>query len=132
MKLLYTLILTVPCIAAIDLVWLGFFAKQFYQSQMSPIVTIEFNWLYVALFYICYIIGLTIFVLKPGIEAQSLSKTLTLAALFGFFCYMTYDLTNMATIKNWPLSLAVVDMAWGVVITTVTAYIAYSIYFLLP
>jgi uncharacterized membrane protein len=45
---------------------------------------------------------------------------------------MTYDLTNMATIKNWPLSLAVVDMAWGVVITTVTAYIAYSIYFLLP
>jgi uncharacterized membrane protein len=131
MRYLYTFVLSIPIIFAIDIAWLGIFAKKFYQEQMSPLVTIEFNWIYVALFYVLYFCGIYMFALRPGIEAQSLQKALTLAALFGFFCYMTYDLTNLATLKEWPLRLAIVDICWGVFLTTATTFIAYKIYFLL-
>lgn len=129
MKIIYTFLLSIPIIFAVDLLWLGVFAKSFYQKMMSPLVTIEFNWPYVILFYLLYFVGIYIFALKPGIEAESLSKALYLAALFGFFCYMTYDLTNMATLKDWPLKLAIIDIVWGVFLTTFTTFVAYHIYF---
>lgn len=131
MKILITYLLSVPIIFAVDLAWLGLFAKNFYQKSMSPLVSVEFNWIYVVLFYVLYFTGIYIFALKPGLDAKSLEKTLTLAALFGFFCYMTYDITNMATLKDWPLKLALIDIAWGVFLTTLTAFVAYKIYFFL-
>jgi uncharacterized membrane protein len=113
MKIFFTFLASIPIILAVDLLWLGVFAKNYYQKMMSPHVAIEFNWIFVILFYLFYFTGIYIFALRPGIEAQSLQKTMYLAALFGFFCYMTYDLTNMATLKNWPLLVTVVDLAWG-------------------
>jgi uncharacterized membrane protein len=129
MNIIYTFLLAVPIIFVVDLLWLGLFAKNFYQAKMSPLVAIEFNWFYVVLFYLLYFTGVYLFALKPGIDALSLKKALTLAALFGFFCYMTYDLTNLATLKDWPLSLAIVDILWGVFLTTLTTFLAYKIYF---
>jgi uncharacterized membrane protein len=132
MKLFYTFLISIPTIFAIDILWLGVFAKEYYQKMMSPLVQIEFNWVYVVLFYIVYFTGLYIFALKPGIAAESLRTTIISAALFGFFCYATYDLTNLATLKNWPLSLSLVDMVWGTFLSATTAYIAYTVYFWLP
>lgn len=131
LKIIYTFALTIPVIFVVDLAWLGLFAKNFYHKMMSPHVTIAFNWPFVVLFYVLYFTGIYIFALKPGIASGSLTQTLILASMFGFFCYMTYDITNMATIKNWPLTLAIVDIIWGVFLTTFTAFVAFKIYHLL-
>ncbi len=129
MKIIYTYLLSVPIIFAFDLFWLGIFAKEFYIKMMSPLVQIKFYWPAVVLFYLLYFVGIFIFALLPGIEANSLTKTLTLAAMFGFFCYMTYDITNLATLKNWPIKLVVIDILWGTTLSTLTAFVAYKIYF---
>jgi uncharacterized membrane protein len=129
MKIIYTYLLSLPIIFAFDMFWLGVFAKNFYAKLMSQVVTIQFYWPAVIAFYLLYIVGIFIFAVYPGVTEQSLQKTLIHAALFGFFCYMTYDLTNLATVKDWPKMLVFVDIAWGVILSTFTAYVSYVIYF---
>jgi uncharacterized membrane protein len=129
LKIFYTYILSVPIIFAFDLAWLGLFAKEFYVRQMSPLVQIKFYWPAVVLFYLLYFAGIFIFALYPNLETRDLQKTLLTAAMFGFFCYMTYDLTNLATLKNWPIKLVMVDILWGMTLSTFTAFVAYKIYF---
>lgn len=129
MKIIYTYLLSLPVIFAFDMLWLGVFAKDFYNKLMSPVVEIKFYWPAVIAFYLIYIIGIFIFAVYPGVLVKDLSKTILLAALFGFFCYMTYDLTNLATVKDWPLKLVFVDIIWGVVLSSFTAFVAYKIYF---
>ncbi len=121
--------MSLPIIFAFDMLWLGVFARDFYNKLMSPVVTIQFYWPAVIAFYLLYIVGIFIFAVLPGVNEQSLQKTLIYAALFGFFCYMTYDLTNLATVKDWPMKLVFIDIIWGVVLSTFTAYVAYNIYF---
>lgn len=113
----------------IDLLWLGVFAKDFYNKSLSPILTIQFNFPAVILFYLLYIAGIFFFAVNPGVMEQNLQKTLLYGGLFGFFCYMTYDLTSLATVKDWPLKLVIVDLIWGTVLSTFTAFVAYNIYF---
>jgi len=129
MTIFYTYLLTVPVMFAFDLLWLGVFAKDFYNKALSPILTIQFNFPAVILFYLLYIVGIFFFAVYPGVMEQNLQKTLVYAALFGFFCYMTYDLTSLATVKDWPVKLVIVDLIWGTVLSTFTAYVAYNIYF---
>ena len=129
MRIIYTYLLSLPVIFAFDMLWLGVFAKDYYQKMMSPLVAIEFNWFAVPIFYLLYIVGVFIFAVYPGVMEESLQKTLLLAGLFGFFCYMTYDITNLATLKNWPVQLVIIDIIWGTVLSTFTAYVAYNIYF---
>jgi len=76
-------------------------------------------------FYLLYALGATIFVTIPALSKQSLLYALQYGALFGFFCYMTYDLTNLAVIRDFPTRLAFVDMAWGSFVTAVSAGLAY-------
>ena len=129
LKIIYTYLLSLPVILAFDMLWLGVFAKDFYNKLMSPILTIKFYWPAVIAFYLLYIVGIFIFAIYPNIEVYNMKKVLISAALFGFFCYMTYDLTNLATVKDWPLKLVLVDTLWGIALSTFTAYVAYNIYF---
>ena len=127
--ILYTYFLSLPIIFVFDMLWLGVFAKDYYAKMMSPLVQIQFNWFAVPIFYLLYIVGVFIFAFYPGVLEHNLQKTLLLGALFGFFCYMTYDITNLATLKNWPLQLVFVDILWGTVLSTFTSFVAYNIYF---
>lgn len=127
--ILYTYFLSLPVIFAFDMLWLGVFAKDYYAKMMSPLVQIQFNWFAVPIFYLLYIVGVFIFAVYPGVMEHNLQKTVLMAALFGFFCYMTYDITNLAVLKSWPLQLVIVDMVWGTVLSTFTAFVAYTIYF---
>ena len=129
LKIIYTYLLSLPVILAFDMLWLGVFAKDFYARLMSPIVTIKFYWPAVIAFYLLYIVGIFIFAIYPNTEIYTMKKVLISAALFGFFCYMTYDLTNLATVKGWPLKLVLVDTLWGVALSSFTAFVAYHIYF---
>lgn len=98
---------------AIDLLWLGLVARSFYQRQLGFIMAPSVNWLAAIIFYLLFILGILFFVLVPGLESGSVKATLLRAALFGLITYATYDLTNLATLKDWPALLSIVDMLWG-------------------
>ena len=90
-------------------------------------MTDKVNFVAAFIFYILFIIGLVVFVINPGLEAKSLLKTVGLASLFGLITYATYDLTNLATIKNWPLNITIIDLIWGTTLSTLVSVISFLI-----
>ena len=118
---------TIPVFFAIDMVWLGYLARNFYQSNLRHLLSPEVNWPAAFLFYFIYIAGILLFAVKPGLEAQSLAKACLWGALFGFFTYATYDLTNLATLQDWPVKVVVVDILWGTTLCTLVAGGSYLI-----
>lgn len=96
-----------------DALWLGVIAKDFYQKKIGFLMRESVNWIAAAIFYLLFILGLTIFSIEPAIEASSWIESFFSGALFGLIAYATYDLTNLATIKGWPISVTVVDLFWG-------------------
>ena len=98
---------------AIDMIWLSLAARSFYQQQLGFLMTPRPDWFVAVLFYLLFVAGLMFFVIVPGLNANSLKATLLKAALFGLITYATYDLTNLATLKDWPALLSIVDMLWG-------------------
>lgn len=112
---------TFVVLLVIDMIWLGVVAKGMYQEAMGDLMSPN-PWLaFAAVFYLVYPIGLLLFAIMPGVEAQSVVRAAVLGALFGMFCYATYDLTNLAVIRNWPLALSFIDIAWGTVVSGVAA-----------
>ena len=81
-----------------------------------------------AAFYVIYAAGLMFFAIQPSFATGGWSRALMLGGLFGFIAYATYDLTNLATLKNWPLGLALADMAWGSFATALAAATGYAVY----
>ena len=114
-------LLTVPIFFIIDLIWLGYVAKKFYRENLGFILSPDVNWPAAICFYLIYIAGILIFGVLPALEKDSLARAIVGGGLFGFFTYATYDLTNMALIKGWPLKIVVVDIAWGVVLCAMVA-----------
>lgn len=110
----------------LDFVWLGFVARGFYQAQVGSLLLATPRWGIAALFYVLYIAGVVIFAVLPALEAGSWLRALLLGGLFGFFCYATYDLTNLATLKDWTLPMAILDILWGVVISAASAGASYA------
>jgi uncharacterized membrane protein len=116
-----------PVFFAVDMLWLGVVADTFYRSRLGHLLAPEVNWPAALTFYLIYIAGILIFAVAPGLRAASLNKTLLLAAGFGFFTYETYELTNMATLPGWPISVVVVDSIWGVVLCTIVAAAGFTV-----
>jgi uncharacterized membrane protein len=115
-------LLTLAAFLAIDLLWLGFVARNFYRKYLGFLLSPSPNWPAAIVFYLLFVAGLLIFAVVPGLQAGSLGRALLLGALFGFFTYATYDLTNLATIKDWPLTITLVDLAWGVTLSTLVSW----------
>ena len=105
----------------IDLLWLGIIAKPMYQQGIGHLMAEQPKLGFALLFYILFPLGLMFFALLPNELSTGWSKTLIAAALFGFFTYATYDLTNLATLKNWPLGLSILDIAWGSLLSVIAA-----------
>jgi uncharacterized membrane protein len=101
-----------PIFFIVDMVWLALIAQKFYAKYigflMGPV-----NWIAALIFYFLFVAGLVIFVIQPAVLQKSLSQALLMGAFFGLVTYATYDLTNLATLKNWPLIVTIVDLAWG-------------------
>ena len=110
---------------AIDLVWLLGIAKNLYRDQMGDIMASEPKLIAGLAFYLLYALGVCIFVIVPALSKQSWIYALQYGTLFGLFCYMTYDLTNLAVIRGFPTQLALIDIAWGSFVTAVCSGIAY-------
>ena len=120
-------LLTVPVFFAIDMVWLGFVARGFYRDNLGALLSPDVNWTAAVGFYLIYIAGILIFAVAPALDRGSFLRALFMGGLFGFFTYATYDLTNLATLKGWPLKVALVDMAWGFVLCSAVAGVSYTI-----
>lgn len=126
LQYVYLYLLTVPVFFIIDMLWLGVFAKDFYQEKLISFLG-PVNWTAAVIFYLIFIVGILIFAVGPALDAQSLQKAILLGALFGFFTYATYDFTNLATLKNWPIAVVVVDVIWGAVLSGSVAAASYLI-----
>ena len=108
-------LISIPLFFVIDMLWLGVVAKGFYQSRLGHLMG-EVNWSAAIIFYLLFLVGLTYFASYPAAVSGGWPKAMLLGALFGFFTYATYDLTNLATLKSWPLSVSLVDIIWGAVL----------------
>jgi uncharacterized membrane protein len=120
LQYIYIYLLTVPVFFAIDILWIGVVAQKFYQTQLANFLG-PVNWTAAIVFYLLYIIGIVVFAILPGLQAGSIQKALVLGALFGFMAYATYDLTNLATLRDWPMIVVIVDIAWGTFLTGAVA-----------
>ena len=112
---------------AADMVWLGIMASRFYKPALGDIAVAGVNLPPAIVFYIIYPIGLVIFAIAPALKSGSMTTAALYGALFGFFTYATYDLSNYATRRNWTLELTLVDMAWGTILGAVTSVVAFWI-----
>ena len=108
---------TALVMVALDALWLGVIAKTWYQQGIGHLMAENPRVMVAALFYALFVVGLVIFVVAPGGQAGTWQSTLLRGALFGFFTYATYDLTNLATLKDWPIGLSLIDMAWGATVS---------------
>lgn len=127
MKVIYLYLLTIPVFFGIDMIWLGFVARGFYRNNLGHLLRPDVNWTAAVIFYLLYILGILIFAVMPALEKNSLRQAVILGGLFGFFAYATYDLTNLATLKDWPVNVVLVDIAWGVVLTASVAAASFFI-----
>jgi uncharacterized membrane protein len=119
--------LTVPVFFAVDMFWLGIVAKTFYRRHIGHLMADGVNWPAALVFYLLFIAGILFFCVAPALESRSAIRALAGGALFGLMTYATYDLTNLATLRQWPLLVTVVDLAWGMVLTGTVSVISYAL-----
>lgn len=112
---------TATALVALDALWLGVIARPLYQQGLGHLMALQPNFGVAALFYLLYALGVVIFAVVPQHDGASWTATLWMAALFGFFAYATYDLTNLATLRGWPLGLSLLDIGWGMLVSAASA-----------
>jgi uncharacterized membrane protein len=108
----------------IDMVWLLVIAKNLYKSKIGHLMADKANLLAAVVFYLLFVAAMVFFVISPAVEKQSLVYALGAGAFFGLVTYATYDLTNLATLRDWPLSITLIDLAWGTFITSTTCFLS--------
>jgi len=117
--------ISLPIFLVIDLLWLGVIASNFYRDRIGHLM--EINWPAAIIFYLVFLVGLTFFAIYPNLD-KGWQMVLLYGSLFGFFTYATYDLTNLSTLKDWPLDLVVVDIIWGTILGGSVALGTYLLY----
>jgi uncharacterized membrane protein len=117
--------ITLVAFLVIDVVWLILVARGFYRDQLGFLMAANTDWIAAAIFYLLFIAGVVVLVVVPGVAARSLRGTLARAALFGLVSYATYDLTNLATIQDWPVLVTVVDLIWGTFVTVAVGAVGF-------
>jgi uncharacterized membrane protein len=122
-------LISVPVFFIIDMIWLGVVASSFYKNQLGEMMQI--SWTPAIVFYLVYLVGLIIFAVYPGVLEGSWKTALIYGALFGFFTYATYEMTNLATLKGWPLAMVPVDILWGTVLGALVSVVTYYFYSLI-
>ena len=120
-KLIISYVLTFAVFFIIDMAWLGFVAKDIYKKYLGNLLSDNVNWAAAIIFYLLFVVGIFIFAIMPSVDKNSLQSAIILGALFGFFTYATYDLTNLATLKDWSLTIVFIDIIWGAVLTSIVS-----------
>lgn len=121
-------LIALPAFFVIDMVWLILVARKFYSEQLGFLMRPDIRWAAAVLFYLLFIAALVTFVIGPAVEKHSWVHALIYGTFFGLVTYATYDLTNLATLKDWPLLVTIVDLIWGMVLAASVSVITYYIY----
>ena len=111
----------------IDLIWLGVVARSFYQAQMGHLMRANVNWVAAITFYLIFVAGIVVLVVWPAIEQKSLAQAIVLGAVLGLVTYAAYDLTNLATLEGFPITVAIVDLVWGAVLCSTVSAVTYLV-----
>jgi uncharacterized membrane protein len=119
--------IALPVFFAIDMLWLAVIARNFYKNQIGFLMKPEVNWPAAIIFYLLFLVGIVVFVIEPAVAKKDWLQALGKGALFGLITYATYDLTNLATLKDWPFTVVWVDMIWG---TVLAASVSVTTYFI--
>lgn len=119
--------IALPVFFAIDMVWLGLVAKDFYARHIGALLKTDVNWTAAIIFYLIFIAGLVTFVITPALAKGSWIHALVFGAFFGLVTYATYDLTNLALAKDWPLVVTIVDLIWGAFLASSVSVVTYAI-----
>ena len=119
--------ITFAVFMTIDLIWLGVVAKKLYNKYLGYIMAKNINWLAAIIFYVIFVIGLLLFVIYPAMAKDSIQYLILYGMAYGFITYATYDLTNLATLKDWPIEITIIDLIWGTTLSTLTSYFSYLI-----
>jgi uncharacterized membrane protein len=119
--------IALPVFFVIDMIWLVLVARKFYATHLGFLMRPDVNWIAAIIFYLLFIGGLVAFVISPAVEKHSFIHALLFGALFGLVTYSTYDLTNLATVKDWPLLVTVVDLIWGMVVSAAVSAVTWLI-----
>ena len=122
--MIYLYFITLAVFFLIDMIWLGAVAKGFYGRHLGSLMSPKVNWGAAIIFYLLFIVGLLVFVIRPALLDGAPLNALLYGALFGLISYATYDLTNLATLKNWPLIVTVIDLIWGTVLGAVVSFVS--------
>jgi uncharacterized membrane protein len=121
-------LISLPVFFIIDIAWIGLIARNFYKNQIGFLMSPNINWAAAITFYIIFILGLTLFVTMPAIEKDSIKHAALMGLAFGGVTYATYDMTNLATLKDWPLTMVFVDICWGAILAASISVATYAIY----
>lgn len=111
----------------IDGIWLGVVAKNMYSNSLGHLMADKPNWIPALIFYFLYPLGVVIFALNPALESKDVMTAVKLGAFLGFLAYATYDLTNNATLRDWPVHITIIDILWGIILTAAVSGIGYFI-----
>ena len=127
MKFIVAYIAAAAAFAALDAIWLTWAGSRLYRPALAPLLADGFRLAPAIAFYILYVAGIVIFAISPALKSGQWTTAAIMGGLFGFFCYATYDLTNQATLKLWPLKVTLIDISWGTVLTATSATVAYLV-----
>lgn len=119
---------TAAVFLAIDILWLGFVAPKLYRQNLGHLMAEKTNFIAAGAFYLLYVAALLVFVINPAIASGSAWQALYMGAFLGLVMYATYDLTNLATLRDWPLKITLIDLAWGSFVTGATSGIVTRIF----
>lgn len=126
-QMILSYLLTLVVFLLVDLLWLGVIAKNLYAKYLGGFLSDKVNWTAAFIFYLIYVVGISIFAIYPSVNKDSVYSAVLLGALFGFFTYATYDLTNLATLKGWPMTIVIIDIIWGSVLSAVVSFSGFFI-----
>ena len=121
--------LALPTFLVIDLLWLGVLARSFYQAQLGPLMRPDVNWAAALAFYVIFVAGIVVLAVWPAVTSESMKQAFALGALLGLVAYAAYDLTNLATLEGFPLTMVLVDLVWGTLLTSAVSGITYWLWF---
>jgi len=125
MKFFIAYFVTALVFLIIDYIWLGYVMKDYFQSQLKHLMAEEVNFSIAALFYLFYAAGIVFLCINPALTEGDWTKALINGAILGFLAYGAYDVTNAATLKDWPIPMSIIDVTWGTALTALSAVAGY-------
>lgn len=124
---IYAYLLAGFSFVVIDFLWLSTMVPRLYRPALGELLLAKPNMVAAALFYLVYPVGLAVFAVQNGLQTNSVGQAFLLGALFGGLAYATYDLTNLATLRNWSVQVTIIDILWGAVLSGVASAIACAV-----